>query len=69
MSVFKSHISHQFTDQPYNVTILNKDRFVRAGKQHKFVCMAFGSRPAATLTWWFGDLQVNTDDDHVQVVS
>ena len=58
-----------FTDQAHNVTIHNKEKSLRAGSQHEFVCEALGSRPPAIITWWFDDKQIQADEDKVQVVS
>ncbi|XP_059088050.1 neural cell adhesion molecule 2-like [Tigriopus californicus] len=55
--------------QAHNVSILRKNTPLRAGSQHEFMCQAFGSRPAASLTWWFGDLQIRPDYDHVHITS
>ena len=58
-----------FTDQAHNVTIHNKEKSLRAGSQHEFVCEALGSRPPAIITWWFDDKQIQADEDKIQVVS
>ena len=42
---------------------------LRAGGQHEFSCVAFGSRPAAALTWWFDQTVVTDGMDGVHVVS
>jgi hypothetical protein len=57
-----------FSDQAHNVTIHNKDISLRAGSQHEFTCEALGSRPAASITWWFDNQQIEPDVDNIQVV-
>jgi hypothetical protein len=56
------------SDQAHNVSIVGKDVSLRAGSQHEFSCVAFGSRPAATLTWWFDQTIVKQGMDGVHVV-
>ena len=51
------------------MTIHNKERSLRAGSQHEFTCEALGSRPAAVISWWFDDQNVDADVDNVQIVS
>ena len=58
-----------FSDQAHNVTIHNKERSLRAGSQHEFTCEALGSRPAAVITWWFDDKEIEAEIDNVQIVS
>lgn len=62
-------ILHFFSDQAHNVTIHNKERSLRAGSQHEFTCEALGSRPAAVITWWFDDKEIEAEIDNVQIVS
>lgn len=58
-----------FSDQAHNVTIHNKERSLRAGSQHEFTCEALGSRPAAVITWWFDEKEIEAEIDNVQIVS
>ena len=58
-----------FTDQAHNVSIVGKGVSLRAGGQHEFSCVAFGSRPAAALTWWFDQTIVKDGMEGVHVVS
>ena len=57
-----------FADQAHNVTIHNKDVSLRGGTQHEFTCEALGSRPAAVITWWLDDLQIQPQVDNIQIV-
>ena len=57
-----------FADQAHNVTIHNKDMSLRGGTQHEFTCEALGSRPAAVITWWLDDLQIQPQVDNIQIV-
>ena len=67
---FNNKIIFQFfSDQAHNVTIHNKERSLRAGSQHEFTCEALGSRPAAVITWWFDDKEIEAEIDNVQIVS
>ena len=51
------------------MSIVGKGVSLRAGGQHEFSCVAFGSRPAAALTWWFDQTVVTDGMDGVHVVS
>ena len=57
-----------FADQAHNVTIHNKEMSLRAGAQHEFTCEALGSRPAAVITWWLDDFQIQPELDDIQIV-
>ena len=61
------HYFH-FSDQAHNVSILNKGVSLRSGSQHEFTCVAVGSRPSATLTWWFDQEKVKPEVDNLHVV-
>ena len=56
-------------DQAHNVSIVGKGVSLRAGGQHEFSCVAFGSRPAAAITWWFDQTIVKDGMEGVHVVS
>ena len=51
------------------MSIVGKGVSLRAGGQHDFSCVAFGSRPAATITWWFDQTLVQAGMQGVHVVS
>ena len=51
------------------MSIVGKGVSLRAGGQHEFSCVAFGSRPAAALTWWFDQTIVKDGMEGVHVVS
>ena len=57
-----------FADQAHNVTIHNKEMSLRGGAQHEFTCEALGSRPAAVITWWLDDFQIQPELDDIQIV-
>ena len=51
------------------MSIVGKGVSLRAGGQHEFSCVAFGSRPAAAITWWFDQTIVKDGMEGVHVVS
>ena len=40
--------------RPQTVTIIQKPDFVRVGEEYELVCQAYGSKPAAEVTWYRG---------------
>jgi hypothetical protein len=51
--------------RPISVTLIQKPDFVRVGQDYELVCQAFGSKPAAVITWFKGNQII--DDAKVTV--
>lgn len=41
--------------KPFNVTILESNQPLSVDRQYKIICLAMGSRPHATITWWLNN--------------
>ncbi|XP_076321959.1 synaptogenesis protein syg-2-like [Tachypleus tridentatus] len=51
--------------KPRSVEIISSHRPMSANRKVKLTCVAHGSRPPATLTWWKGSEKVDTSDGSV----
>ncbi|XP_042228072.1 uncharacterized protein LOC121870347 isoform X2 [Homarus americanus] len=53
-SPISSTVTLDMNFQPQNVTILSGTGSLSAGTDYELVCQAWGSRPAAIISWWKG---------------
>ena len=52
-----------FAVEPVNVSIVSGGQSLSAGGLYELVCQAWGSRPAAAISWWKGGTHQLQDAD------
>ena len=52
-------MAHILSVGPSTVTVRGVESPISAGRKHRVICEARGSRPPATLSWWLDGTQMH----------
>uniref|UniRef100_A0A0C9Q6Z6 NPHS1_1 protein n=1 Tax=Fopius arisanus TaxID=64838 RepID=A0A0C9Q6Z6_9HYME len=52
-TLLSASVSIEMNLDPLGVTIINSNKPLSAGKHYELTCESFGSRPPASVTWWW----------------